>query len=56
MLPGTVVGSVFAFSFSYESNLTGGSAGVGAYSIPGFVDGSPIVLVVQGTCGSVGFN
>jgi hypothetical protein len=50
---GATVGNVYAFSYSYQSNLT--STSNSTYLIPQFTDSSPTVIVAQSTNGSLGF-
>ncbi len=52
--PGISVGNIYAFSYSYQSNLTSPTSGT--YSIPVFTDKSPIILVAQGINGTTQFN
>jgi hypothetical protein len=52
--PSTTVSGVYAFTYSYQANLTAASAGT--YAVPVFADKSPVVLVVQGSDGAVRFN
>ena len=52
--PSLTVGNVYAFSYSYQSILTSTSSST--YPIPAFTDKSPVVLVAQGSNGTVQFN
>ena len=51
--PGITIEHGYAFSYSYQSNLTSTSATT--YAIPEFVDKSPTVLVVSGVNGTTSF-
>ncbi len=51
--PETTINKVYAFSFSYQSQLTQNSNGT--YIIPKYLDKSPIMLVAAGQSQSVGF-
>jgi hypothetical protein len=51
--PSLTIEHGYAFSFTYESNLTATSAT--AYAIPEFVDRSPTVLVISGINGTTPF-
>ena len=53
--PSTFLTGAYAFSFSYQSNLTSNSE-ESTYLIPQLVDSSPIVLVVSGVCELANFN
>ena len=50
---GGVIEKVYAFSYDYSANLTSTSSTT--YSIPDFVDNSPIIIVVQGLNNTVNF-
>jgi hypothetical protein len=52
--PNTTVENAYAFSYSYQTNLT--SASNSSYTFPAFTDKSPTVLVTQGTNGTLQFN
>lgn len=43
----TTIGEAYAFSYTYQSNLT--STSENTYAIPNFLDNSPIILVVSGS-------
>jgi hypothetical protein len=52
--PSTTINNVYAFTYTHQSNLTFSSKN--SYPIPGFIDKSPIVLLVQGKNGTTSFN
>lgn len=53
LVPNATVEQGYAFSYNYQANLT--STSNTTYTIPAFLDKSPIVLVVQGNSSDVPF-
>ena len=52
--PASTINNAYAFSYSYNSTLNPISGST--YTIPDFVDKSPVVIVVKGTNGTASFN
>jgi hypothetical protein len=50
---GEIIKKTYAFSYAYSANLTSNSSTT--YSIPDFVDNSPIIIAVQGLNNTVDF-